>query len=113
SVGYQMVELGKNLEEALKMIKRAVDADPGNGHYLDSLGWAYFKLGRLEEAEKYLTEAARILELPVIEEHLGDVYQKQGKIEKAKSVWEKALSHTSDTEQAARIKEKLGGEKKK
>lgn len=114
NLGYSMVERGEKLEEALKMIQQAVDSEPGNAAYLDSLGLAYFKLGRLAEAESPLLEAAR--QFPTsstVHEHLGDLYTGQGKPDHARAAWQKALSLSTETDEAARLKSKLAGTTKK
>lgn len=108
NLGYFLTERGERLDEALQLIKQAVEIDSGNPSYLDSLGWVYFKLGKLDDAEKYLKNALRIDDSSTtIQEHLGDVYQKQGKDELAKTVWQKALSLASDAEDISRLKTKL------
>ncbi len=108
NLGYFLVERNTKLDEALSLIAQAVRIDSSNPSYLDSLGWAYFKLGRLEQAEKYLKEAVRIdASSATIQEHLGDVFHKQGKIEQAKSNWQKSLALTTEAEQAVRLKSKL------
>ena len=109
--GYHMAERGEKLEEALAMIQRAVNADPSNRSYLDSLGWAYFKLGRLDEAERYLTRAAEGgNKSPAVFEHLGDLYDKQGRREEAIGAWQKALSLSTGAELSTRLRAKLGSE---
>jgi len=95
------------------MIQRAVDAEPGNPSYLDSLGWAYFKLGKLDEAERYLMDAIRIGATATIHEHLGDIYLKKGQVEKANEAWQRALTISIEPEQTARLKSKLSGDQKK
>ena len=67
------------------MIKKAVELDPANGAYLDSLGWAYFKLGKYDQAEDNLIEglAARWATDPTVQDHLGDLYQKTGRLKLA------------------------------
>lgn len=108
NLGYFLVERNAKLNEALSLIEQAVKIDALNPSYLDSLGWAYFKLGRLEQAEKYLKDAVRIdASSATIQEHLGDVYQKQGKLEQAKTNWQKSLNLTVETEQTTRLKSKL------
>jgi Tfp pilus assembly protein PilF len=108
NLGYFLAERGEKLEEALNLIEQAVQNNPTNPSYLDSLGWAYFKLGKLVEAEKYLKNALRFdNSSSTIHEHLGDVYQKQGKPDLAKSAWQKALEFVSDTDDINRIKAKL------
>jgi Flp pilus assembly protein TadD len=114
NIGYSMVERGEKLEEAREMIQRAVDAQPGNGYHLDSLGWAYFKLGKLDEAERYLNQAAQINSASAtVQEHLGALYERKGKTAEARAAWQKALSLSSDSEQVARLNTKLAtGDKK-
>lgn len=108
NLGYYLVEHNERLEEALALIQRAVQAEPANPSFLDSLGWAYFKLNRLEEAERHLTEAARRSSSSfTIQEHLGDVYHRLGKSEQARLAWNKALSLAVDAADTQRIKAKL------
>lgn len=110
NMGYFLLERNERLEEALKMIERAVRAEPTNSSFLDSLGWAYFKLGKLEEAERHLTEAARRdATSATIQEHLGDILERRGKADEARTAWQKALSLATDSEDVARIKAKLSG----
>lgn len=108
NLGYYLLERDEDVDEAVSLIEKAVKIDPTNPSYLDSLGWGYYKLGKLTEAEKYLKEALRYNNSSAtIHEHLGDVYQKQGRFSLAKSAWQKALVLSSDTKIAARIKEKM------
>lgn len=111
NLGYYLLERNQKMDEALKLIEQAVKIDPTNPSYLDSLGWAYYKLGRYAEAEKYLKNAARRSggDSATIFEHLGDVYHKQNKTELARSAWQKALNLASDAEDANRLKAKLSG----
>jgi tetratricopeptide (TPR) repeat protein len=92
-LGYMLVERGERLDEAVRLIDRALAIDPGNGSYLDSLGWAYFKLHRHEDARKQLTEAAA--QLPsnsVVQDHLGDVLAALGRHADAIAAWQRALA---------------------
>lgn len=108
NLGYFLVERNEKLDEALELIKQAVRIDPNNPSYLDSLGWAYYKLGKFTEAEKFLKDAAKLdTNSATIQEHLGDVYQKLNKTELAKKSWQKALTLTSDAEEVSRLKTKL------
>ncbi|MCL6566652.1 MAG: tetratricopeptide repeat protein [Acidobacteriia bacterium] len=91
--GYMLAERGLRLEEAVALVRRALEQEPHNGFYLDSLGWAYFKLGQFEQAETYLTRAAeRAPHNPTILDHLGDLYQQTGRHQLAVTFWEKALA---------------------
>ena len=112
NVGYFLLEQDKDLNEAFKMIERAVAADPENSYYLDSLGWAYFKLGQIDQAEKYLVESLkRRPKSAAVLEHLGDVLLKQGKEEIARQKWREALSITQDRIEEARLQQKLAEKK--
>lgn len=113
NLGYFLAERGERLEEALDMTQRAVRAEPTNSSFLDSLGWVYFKLGKLQEAERYLSDAARRNPASaVIQEHLGDLFQRLGNREKAQAAWRKALSLSTEAPDTARIKAKLSGNSK-
>ena len=108
NLGYFLLERDERINEALEMIQKAVDISPNNPSFLDSLGWAYFKLNKFDEAEKYLKSAARLdSSSATILEHLGDVYQKQGKTELARTTWQKALKISSDIDGTNRLKTKL------
>ncbi len=94
--GYMLADKGNRLPEALKMIRKAVQLEPMNGAYLDSLGWAYFKLGQYELAEENLRQAVeRDRTDPTVHDHLGDVYEKTGRIRLAAAQWELSLSEYS------------------
>ena len=108
NLGYFLLERNERYEEARKLIQQALDVDPTNPSYLDSLGWAYFKLGKFADAEKYLKDAVRFDSMSsTIHEHLGDVYHKQGKAEMARSHWQKALDLTPDKTDLDRLRTKM------
>jgi Tfp pilus assembly protein PilF len=108
NLGYFLLERGERFDEALTMIRKAVDTDPTNPSFLDSLGWAYFRLGKLAEAELYLKEALRNDSAsPTINEHLGDVFAAQSKRDQARGHWQRALDLASDEKLLTRLKEKL------
>jgi tetratricopeptide (TPR) repeat protein len=91
--GYELADRGVRLEEATSMIHHALEQEPSNGAYLDSMGWVYYKQNKLAEAEEYLKKAVdRSAHDPTILGHLGDVYAKMGRTERAAALWEKALS---------------------
>jgi tetratricopeptide (TPR) repeat protein len=120
-LGYMLADRGVKLDEALGMIKKAVDLDPANGAYLDSLGWAYFKLGKYESAEDTLIKASqRIGTDPTVQDHLGDLYQKTGRLKLAAAHWERAISEWNktvaaevDQDDMARVQKKLESAKMK
>jgi tetratricopeptide (TPR) repeat protein len=91
--GYMLVDRGIRLDEAISMIHSAVNEDPTNSAYLDSLGWAYFKQGNFPEAQQYLQQAiSHDSTDPTILGHLGDVYAKMGQPDRAEQTWERALA---------------------
>ena len=114
-LGYMLADRGVKLEEALNFIKQAVELDPANGAYLDSLGWAYFKLGKYDAAEDNLIKASqRINTDPTVQDHLGDLYQKTGRLRLAAAHWERALTEWNrtisaevDQSDVARVQKKL------
>lgn len=90
--GYMLADRGVRLDEAQDLIQRAVDQEPFNGAYLDSLGWVYYKQNKLDDAEVQLRKAVEHEPHdPTIRSHLGDVYAKQGHIDQAAAEWEKSL----------------------
>jgi tetratricopeptide (TPR) repeat protein len=92
-LGYMLADQNIKLDEAIGYIKRAVDLDPANGAYLDSLGWAYFRLGKYEQAEDNLVKASQKINTdPTVHDHLGDLYQKTGRLKLAATNWERALT---------------------
>jgi tetratricopeptide (TPR) repeat protein len=120
-LGYMLADQNTKLEEALGYIKRAVDLDPANGAYLDSLGWAYFRLGKYELAEDNLLKASQKINTdPTVHDHLGDLYQKTGRLKLAATNWERALIEWNRTIAAevdpadqARVQKKLDSAKMK
>lgn len=91
SLAYIYAEDGRNLEEAKRMVTRALELDPDNGAYLDTLGWVYYKQDKYTEALDALKKADMFLQDPVIYDHLGDVYFKIQKHEEARYYWSQAL----------------------
>ncbi|MDQ6938976.1 MAG: tetratricopeptide repeat protein [Verrucomicrobiota bacterium] len=91
-IGYMWVEHNLHLEEGEEMIKKALELDPNNGAYLDSLGWLNFRKGKFEEALNNLQRAVTSLNRddPVVFEHLGDVYAKLNRVPQALEYWQKA-----------------------
>jgi tetratricopeptide (TPR) repeat protein len=91
--GYMLADKGLRLPEALKFIRKAVELEPINGAYLDSLGWVYFKMGQYELAEENLLQAVeRDRTDPTVHDHLGDLYEKTGRIHLAAKQWELSLA---------------------
>jgi tetratricopeptide (TPR) repeat protein len=97
-LGYMNADRDVRLEESLNYIKRAVTMEPTNGAYLDSLGWAYFKLGKYDLAEENLTKASlRMSSDPTVQDHMGDLYQKTGRLKLAAAHWERAVEEWNKT----------------
>jgi tetratricopeptide (TPR) repeat protein len=120
-LGYMLADQNIKLDEALGYIKRAIDIDPTNGAYLDSIGWAYFRLGKYEMAEESLIKASQKINTdPTVHDHLGDLYQKTGRLKLAATHWERALVEWNRTIAAevdqtdiARVQKKLDSAKVK
>ncbi|MBT5109593.1 MAG: tetratricopeptide repeat protein [Rhodospirillaceae bacterium] len=91
-LGYSWVERGKNLEQAQKMIGRAVALRANDGFIVDSLGWVLYQVGKYEEAVKQLERAVRLRpQDPVINDHLGDAYWRVGRRQEARFQWRRSL----------------------
>ena len=107
-LGYMWAERGENLQQALEYIQKAVDLEPFNGAYLDSLGWAQFKLNDLKAAESNLSKAAKIVRNDAtIHEHLGDIYEKLGNYGEALQAYRQSLSFASEDDDTNKLKEKI------
>lgn len=111
-LGYSWIDRGENLDEALKLIQKAVELSPDDGYIQDSLAWAYFRLGRYQDAVEPMELAARSMSAdPLVNDHLGDVYWMVGRKREAEVQWRRALSlkptETEDDVDPERIKAKL------
>jgi tetratricopeptide (TPR) repeat protein len=107
-LGYSWVDQGVNLEQGLDMIKKAVELRPKDGYIIDSLGWAYYRLGRYEEAVKELERAIELRpEDPTINDHLGDAYWKVGRELEARFQWSHARDLKPEPEELVKIEAKL------
>jgi len=113
-LGYLYADQGKKLEQAEKMIRKALKAEPENAAYLDSMGWVLYRLEKFAEAAKYLEQATQLESGSdtTIWDHLGDCYQSMKQSEKAKTAWKKALelgeeSSSPDKKLLEKIKQKL------
>jgi tetratricopeptide (TPR) repeat protein len=97
-LGYMNADRGIELDQSLSYIKQAVSLDPTNGAYLDSLGWAYFKLGKYDLAEESLNKASLHMGSdPTVQDHLGDLYQKTGRLKLAAAHWQRAVEEWNKT----------------
>jgi tetratricopeptide (TPR) repeat protein len=107
-LGYSWIDQGVNLDEGMRMIRRAVEQRPEDGYIIDSLGWAYYRLGQFDEAVKHLERAVELRpEDPTINDHLGDVYWRVGRLHEAKFQWSHAKDLKPEPEELLKIEEKL------
>ncbi len=107
-LGYMWADRGENLPRALELIRKAVDLEPSNGAYLDSLGWVYFRLNKLDKAEENLVVASTLNpDDATVEEHLGDLWEKKGDLAKARESWKRALTLKPEPENKRRLEDKL------
>jgi len=107
-LGYSWIDQGINLDEGMKMIKRAVEQRPDDGYIVDSLGWAYFRLGNYDEAVKNLERAIDLKpEDPTINDHLGDAYWRVGRTLEAKFQWSHARDLKPEPEDLPKIETKI------
>src|SRR6266852_2835471 len=107
-LGYSWIDQGINLDEGMKMITRAVEQRPDDGYIVDSLGWAYYRLGNYEEAVKHLERAIDLKpEDPTINDHLGDAYWRIGRTLEAKFQWAHARDLKPEPEDLPKIEAKI------
>ncbi|MBL6432409.1 MAG: tetratricopeptide repeat protein, partial [Alphaproteobacteria bacterium] len=107
-LGYSLVDRGLKLSEALDMIRKAVELRPRDGYIVDSLGWAYYKLGRYEEAVVELEKAVALRpEDPIINDHLGDAYWKVDRRLEARFQWNHARDLEPEPEELPKILDKI------
>jgi Flp pilus assembly protein TadD len=107
-LGYSWIDQGINLDEGMKMIRRAVEQRPDDGYIVDSLGWAYYRIGNYEEATKHLERAIDLRpEDPTINDHLGDAYWKVGRKLEAKFQWAHARDLKPEPDELPKIEAKI------
>ena len=107
-LGYSWVDQGLNLEEAFKMLRRAVELRPNDGYIVDSLGWAHFKLGQYEEATQTLEKAINLKPAdPVLNDHLGDAYWRVNRRIEAHFQWNHARDMGPEPEDLPTILNKI------
>lgn len=107
-LGYSWVDQGRNLDDAFKMLRRAVDLRQRDGYVVDSLGWAYYRLGRYDEAVRELEKAIDLKPSdPVINDHLGDAYWRIGRKLEAQFQWNHARDLNPDPDDLPKILEKI------
>jgi len=116
-----LADRGVRLQEALGYVKTAVELEPQNGAYLDSLGWAYYKLGDYAQAEDNLRHALESMSKdPTVQDHIAEVYAKTGRLKLAAAHWERAIEEWSrsvpaevDQTDVQRVQKKLESAKVK
>ena len=112
--GYMLADRGIRLDEAVALIQRALSEEPYNGAFLDSMGWAYYKQGKLELARATLEKAAaRTAHDPTVREHLGEVYYKMGRPAQALAEWTKAQTFWKEMTPADYEPDQVAGLEKK
>jgi tetratricopeptide (TPR) repeat protein len=118
-LGYMLADRNTRLQEALDMIKKAVDEDPHNSAFLDSLGWVYFRLNRLDEAAELLEQSIKMGSRDAtVHDHLGDVYFSQDKLKEAIAQWERSIAEwqsnspaEADPAEVEKLQKKVEGAK--
>src|SRR5205085_7913732 len=105
-LGYLLADHNRDLEDARRLIARALDKEPENGAFLDSMGWVYYRLGKLSQARGQLERAAVLTGDPVVHEHLGDVYKGLKLLDLAKQQYRLSLAVDSLN---SRVRGKLDG----
>jgi tetratricopeptide (TPR) repeat protein len=107
-LGYSWVDQGINLDEGMRMIRRAVEQRPDDGYIVDSLGWAYYRIGNYEEASKHLERAVELKpDDPTINDHLGDAYWRTGRELEAQFQWMHARDLKPEPADLKKIEDKL------
>ena len=113
-IGYMLAERGERLDESVNYLKKALQIEPDNGSYLDSLGWAYFKSEKLDLAAENLKRAAD--QLPansVIQDHYGDVLTRLGRFDEAIAAYTRALNGDGDSIDKGEVDKKIRTAKQK
>jgi tetratricopeptide (TPR) repeat protein len=107
-LGYSWIDQGVNLDDGMRMIRRAVEQRPDDGYIVDSLGWAHYRLGEYEEAVRQLERAIELKpEDPTINDHLGDAYWRVGRLIEARFQWAHARDLKPEPDELPRIEQKL------
>ena len=107
-LGYSWVDMDINLEEGLDLIRRAVELRPSDGYIVDSLGWAYYRLGRYDDAVRELERAVSLKpEDPILNDHLGDAYWRAGRRLEATFQWSHVIDREPEPDVLAQVQKKL------
>jgi tetratricopeptide (TPR) repeat protein len=107
-LGYSWIDQGVNLDDGMRMIERAVEQRADDGYIVDSLGWAYYRLGNYDEAVKNLEHAVELKpEDSTINDHLGDAYWRAGRVLEARFQWSHARDLDPEPDDLTKIEDKL------
>jgi Flp pilus assembly protein TadD len=107
-LGYSWIDQGVNLDEGMRMIEHAVEQRADDGYIVDSLGWAYYRIGNFDEAVKHLEHAVELKpEDSTINDHLGDAYWKAGRVLEARFQWSHARDLGPEPDDLGKIEDKL------
>jgi tetratricopeptide (TPR) repeat protein len=107
-IAYAWTDRGEHLEEALALVKKAAELQPGDGYIADSLGWVYYRLGRYDEALPHLEKAVELLPYDaIVNDHLGDSYWQTGRKREARFQWQRAENFSKDPNFIAKVGEKI------
>ena len=107
-LAFSWIDEGKNLEQAKEMVMQAHEEKPDDPQIIDSVGWAFFKLGNYDYSVEYLEAAASLLPYdPVVNDHLGDAYWQTGRKNEAKFQWERALKNNPEPKLEVELKKKM------
>ena len=107
-LAYMLANRGERLDEAIQLVTRALQTDPQNGAYLDSLGWAHFQRGDIADAAKYLAAAAEKLPRNAeVQSHLGEVEAKRGRWAEAIAAWTRAVESQGGDVDRALLRKKI------
>jgi tetratricopeptide (TPR) repeat protein len=108
SLGYMLADHSQRLDEAIDLVQRALKIEPTNPSFLDSLGWAYFRQGKLDLADAPLTQAAeRLPTSSAVNEHLGDLRFKQERYEDAVAAFERSLAGDGESIDRTKVEKKV------
>ena len=107
-LGYSWVDQKLNIDDAFKLLKQAADNSPRDGMIVDSLGWAYYRLGRWDDAVRELEKAVELKPGdPTINDHLGDAYWRAGRRLEGKFQWQHAKDLNPEADDLVTINDKL------
>ncbi len=107
-IAYSWVDMGMHIDESFVMLKKAVELQPRDGYIIDSLGWAYYRLGKYEDAVRELERAVDIKPAdPVLNDHLGDAYWKAGRVNEARFQWNHARDLKPEADDLEKILKKI------